>query len=151
MSDVGPGVRLPPPVVVAGALALAWLLGWLVPWRIGPPAPLFAGVLVLAALFWLGWALLLMRRAGTDPRPFRPDTAMVLGGPFRFGRNPIYLGFVGIMAGLALAWATPWAWLAVMGVFLWLDRFVIRREEAYLTARFGGEYTAYAARVRRWL
>ena len=81
----------------------------------------------------------------------RPDTAMVLGGPFRFGRNPIYLGFIGFLAAVALSWGTLWAWLAVGAVFLWLDFAVVRREEAYLRQKFGTGYAEYAARTRRWL
>jgi len=151
MSEDSPGVRLPPPVVVAVALCAAWVLGALVPVRLGPPAPALGGLLVFSAIAWLGWALLVMVRAGNDPRPDRPDTVMVRGGPYRFGRNPIYFGFVVFLAGVALAWGTLWAWLAVGAVFLWLDFAVVRREEAYLRQKFGAEYAEYAARVRRWV
>ncbi len=147
----GPDVAVPPPVVVAVGLGAAWLLGALVPVRLGPSAPALAALVVFASLAWLGWSLLVMVRAGNDPRPDRPDTIMVRGGPYRFGRNPIYLGFVGFLVGVALAWGTLWAWLAVGAVFLWLDFLVVRREEAYLRRKFGAGYAGYAARTRRWL
>jgi protein-S-isoprenylcysteine O-methyltransferase Ste14 len=146
----GPGVRVPPPVIVAAALALAWLLNRLLPVQLGPPAPALGALLVFLSMGWLGWAILTLVRAGNDPRPDRPDAALVTGGPFRFGRNPIYLGFLGFAAGLALHWGTLWGWLAVGAVFLLLDFAVIRREEAYLRGRFP-DYAAYAAKVRRWL
>lgn len=150
MSD-GPGVKPPPPVVVAGGLGLAWGLNHLLPVQLGPPAVALGGLLAFAAMAWVGWALIMLLRAGNDPRPDKPDTAMVEAGPFRWGRNPIYLGFVAGMAGVALYWGTLWGWLAVGAVFLWLDFAVVRREEAYLTTRFGAAYEAYRKRVRRWL
>ncbi len=151
MSENGPGISPPPPVVVAVGLGAAWVLGAVLPVQLGPPAPALGGLVVFAAMAWLGWALLTMVRAGNDPRPHTPDTVMVLGGPYRFGRNPIYLGFVMFLAGVALAWGTLWAWLAVGAVFLWLDFAVVRREEAYLRERFGAGYAEYASRIRRWL
>lgn len=148
--DHGPGVRVPPPLIVLAALILAWGLQRLLPVQLGPPAPALGGMVIFLALAWVGWALLILLRAGNDPRPDRPDKAFVKAGPYRFGRNPIYLGFVMFLAGVALSWGTLWAWLAVGGVFLALDFLVVRREEAYLRKRFPASYTPYAAQIRRW-
>lgn len=147
----GPGVRVPPPLHVALAVALAWLLGRLLPLQLGPPAPGLGAAVLFLSLAWIGWALLALVRAGNDPRPDRPDRALVTGGPFRLSRNPVYLGFVVAAAGVALVWGTLWAWLAVGALFLSLDLLVIRREEAYLARRFGDAYREYQRRVRRWL
>lgn len=149
--DHGPGVRLPPPVMVAGLLAAAWLLRQLVPVPIGPPLPAFGSLLIFAAVALVGWSILVMVKAGTDPRPDKPDTAMVEAGPFRFSRNPIYLGFLLAVAGFALRWGDLWGWVAVVLAHLVLDRFVVAKEEAYLTTRFGAAYEAYRSRVRRWV
>jgi protein-S-isoprenylcysteine O-methyltransferase Ste14 len=146
----GPGVRVPPPVHVLAALGLAWLLGWLLPVRLGPPAPAFGGMLIFVAIGWTGWALLGLVRAGNDPRPDRPDRAFVATGAYRFSRNPIYLGFLLFAAGVALSSGSLWAWLATGALFLSLEFFVIRREEAYLARRFGDAYADYRRRVRRW-
>lgn len=147
----GPGVRPPPPLVVGGLMLLSWGAQQVLPVRLGPPGPGLGMALVFLSLAWLGWALLVLAKAGNDPRPDRPDAAFVAAGPFRWGRNPIYLGFVGIAAGLALSWGHLWGWLAVGAAFLWLDFAAVRKEERYLAARFPGDYPAYAARVRRWL
>lgn len=152
MSDTtGPGVRWPPPVIVGAFIAGAALLGWLLPVRLGPPAPALGNALLFAAIALVGWALLVLVRAGTDPRPNRPDTAIVATGPFRFSRNPIYLGFVVAAAGFAMRNGQLWGWLAVGLSFLWLDRQVVAREETYLATRFGAAYATYRARVRRWV
>jgi protein-S-isoprenylcysteine O-methyltransferase Ste14 len=147
----GPGVRLPPPVIVAAALAVAWLLDRIVPVPIGAPLRSAGLVVIALGVALAGWALVLMLRTRTDPRPDKPDQALVRSGPFRASRNPIYLGSLVFAAGLALSWASLWGWLAVEAAFVLLDRLVVAREERYLRARFGDEYADYAARVRRWL
>jgi len=149
--DHGPGVRLPPPVMVAAAIAAAWLLKHLLPVPIGAPMPGAGALVILAALAVIGWSVMTMLRAGTDPRPDKPDAAMVESGPFRFSRNPIYLGFLLGATGMALLWGDVWGWVAVAACQIVLDRLVVAREEAYLTARFGAAYDAYRGRVRRWM
>lgn len=149
--DRGPGVRLPPPVLVALAMGTAWLLDRLWTVQIGPPLPGLGGMVIFLAIGLVGWAVLVLVKAGNDPRPDRPDAALVEGGPFRFSRNPIYLGFLLAAAGLALVWGTLWGWAAVAVLHGVLDRAVIAREEAYLAARFGAPYEAYRSRVRRWM
>lgn len=150
-AEHGPGVRVPPPLMAAGAMGGAWLLDRVWTVGIGPPAPALGGMVVFLGVALIGWALLALARAGNDPRPDRPDAALVETGPYRFGRNPVYLGFLLIGAGLALGWGTLWGWLGVAVTHGLLDRLVIAREEAYLTARFGPAYEAYKARVRRWM
>lgn len=150
-ADHGPGVRVPPPVLVGLLLALAWGLHRLVPVPIGPPLPDFGMLVLFGALALIGWAVLVLVRAGNDPRPDRPDAAMVQAGPYRFSRNPIYLGLLVAMAGFALRWGDLWGWLALPLGHLLLDRLVVAKEEAYLATRFGAAYDAYRGRVRRWL
>ena len=149
--DLGPGVRVPPPLLVAGLFAMAWGLGRLMPVPIGPPLPALGALVLFVAVALIGWALLALLRAGNDPRPDRPDAALVERGPFRFSRNPVYLGFILGMLGIALRWGDLWGWLALLATHGVLDALVVRREEAYLAARFGPAYDAYRARVRRWV
>jgi protein-S-isoprenylcysteine O-methyltransferase Ste14 len=151
MADHGPGVRLPPPVMVAGVMAGAWLLDRVWTFQVGPPLVPLGGLVIALAVALCGWALLVMARAGNDPRPDRPDAALVEAGPFRFSRNPIYLGFLLACTGLALAWGTLWGWVGVAASHALLDRLVIAKEEAYLATRFGAAYEGYKGRVRRWM
>lgn len=147
----GPGVRVPPPVIVAAVMAAAWGLDRVWRYQLGPPAPELGGMVIFVAIALIGWAILTLVRAGVDPRPDKPDAALVETGPFRFGRNPIYLGFLLAATGLALIWGTLWGWLGVVVTHGLLDRLVIAKEEAYLTARFGAAYEGYKNRVRRWM
>lgn len=147
------GVRFPPPLVYAGGLLAGWLAeriepaavfdsrGW---WLLALPIGA-VGVGLIAA------ALGLFRRAGTDPLPMRPTTALVFAGPYRFTRNPMYLGMALVYVAGALLLDLPWAFLFLPVVLLIIGRRVIAKEERYLDAKFGEEYRSYRARVRRWL
>ena len=95
------------------------------------------------------WAVATFRRLGTTPNPAGPTTALAVGGPYRFTRNPMYLGLVFLMAGLAFLANALWP-LVLLPVVI-VRRAVIDREERDLTAEFGEEYLRYKARVRRWL
>jgi protein-S-isoprenylcysteine O-methyltransferase Ste14 len=147
-----PGVVAPPPIIYAAGLLAGWALDRLRPWPFLPSAwarPLGLALFV-AGLVGAGgvWAF---RRAGTSPNPWRRTERLVTDGPYRFTRNPMYLGFtLWYLAGTA--WVNSlWPLALLPVVLLVMQRGVITREEAYLERRFGREYTEYRARVRRWL
>jgi protein-S-isoprenylcysteine O-methyltransferase Ste14 len=108
-------------------------------------------VLMVLSIGLILWAALLFKRAGTNIRPFLPSTALVLSGPYRFTRNPMYLGMAGTLlgAGVFMGSITPFV---VIPAFMALitERFIVREEEK-LEAAFGREYLDYKARVWRWL
>jgi protein-S-isoprenylcysteine O-methyltransferase Ste14 len=148
-----PGVVAPPPLIYAGALGVGLLLNRLRPvgflpdgLRRGFGLALFVGGGVIGSL-----GLREMSRAGTNVDPYKPTTAIVEGGPYRFTRNPLYVGLTLMYAGIAaFANALPAAVL-LPGVLAIMRRGVIEREERYLERKFGEEYLRYKGRVRRWI
>lgn len=150
-TEHGPGVRLPPPVIAALVMGGAWLLDRVWTLQVGPPAVALGGMVIFLAIGLAGWAVLALVKAGNDPRPDRPDAALVATGPYRRSRNPIYLALLLGATGLALIWGTLWAWLGVAVLHGVLDRLVIAKEESYLATRFGAAYEGYKGRVRRWM
>lgn len=97
------------------------------------------------------WSLMTMRRAGVAISPYKPTESVVTTGPFRFTRNPIYLGMTLLYIGAALSLNMLWA-LVLLPVLLVMVLFgVILREERYLLLRFGTKYLRYKASVGRWL
>lgn len=148
-----PRVFVPPPIVVSGTLLVGLMLdgrlaGWpeitLIPGAVGA-AMLGAGLFLIAA------ALGLFKRARTRPEPWQAASTLVRSGVYSFTRNPMYLGMVVIYLGIGIALRSGSALMLAVPLFFLLDRFVIRREEAYLRRRFGSSYDEYGARVRRWL
>ena len=77
--------------------------------------------------------------------------ALVVEGPYRFTRNPIYIGFVLVYLGFAIVLTSIWLLLLLIPVLFILQRGVVEREEAYLAGKFGEAYWKYQARVPRWL
>ncbi|HRO34030.1 MAG TPA: isoprenylcysteine carboxylmethyltransferase family protein [Brevundimonas sp.] len=150
-----PGVIAPPPLIYLGFLFAGWGLGRLI---VTPGFGLdgdirrgLAVVLVIGGLTLEAMALGLFRRLGTPPQPWKPTTALATGGVYRFSRNPIYLGFTLIYAGFAVAMDSPVALAGLLPCLIVIDRFVVAREERYLDVKFGQEWRAYRAQVRRWL
>jgi protein-S-isoprenylcysteine O-methyltransferase Ste14 len=100
---------------------------------------------------WNGWALLTIGRHRTGLLPGAATTTVVEGGPFRWSRNPLYVGLLAGSAGVALLAASAWAVLALPVEWALLRWGAVIPEERYLSAKFGATYAAYAGRVRRWL
>jgi protein-S-isoprenylcysteine O-methyltransferase Ste14 len=153
------GIAVHPPVLAAAALGAGLLLDWLWPLPLaslgldpGGAARPAAGAVVLALGFGLaGWAALHFRAAGTELPTWRPSTALVAAGPYRWSRNPIYVALLLVLGGVALLLDSLWLVALLVPVWAALRFAVIAREEAYLERRFGDDYRRYKTRVRRWL
>jgi protein-S-isoprenylcysteine O-methyltransferase Ste14 len=123
------------------------------------PRPLsaFAAAPVIGvALLGIGgafaiWARRTMQTAGTNVNPRLPATALVVTGPFRFTRNPLYLARTILYIGLASAMNVAWPLVTLIPLLATVHYAIIKREEHHLGERFGDEYRAYCARVPRWL
>ena len=92
----------------------------------------------------------LFERVGTRVEPWRASTGIVESGPFRWTRNPMYLGMALNYAGLAIALDGPIALILLPVLLAIIQTQVIAREERYLEGKFGQAYLDYKARVRRW-
>lgn len=147
-----PQVIAPPPLIFALELAAGGLLQWLYPWPLAPWRLTWEGVgLIALGILNSLWAVLIMRRAGTNLNPERPATALVQSGPFAFSRNPIYLSMALSSGGVALWANSVWLVLSLAATIAVITYGVIIPEERYLTEKFGQTYVSYRARVRRWL
>lgn len=151
-----PGVIAPPPLIYFGFLLAGWTLDRFVttlafPWTLNLPVKIAAVVLIVGGLLIEMWAGGLFKKAGTNVVPWSPSTALVIEGPYRYSRNPMYVGFTLTYLGLALGLQSPSALILLIPCLLVMTWGVILREERYLTARFGQAYLTYKQGVRRWL
>jgi protein-S-isoprenylcysteine O-methyltransferase Ste14 len=143
------------PSLAWGLAVIAGLaLDWLVPLSFLPadlPAGWLGAMVFVLALALVAWAIATITRAGSNVPTNLPTTAIVESGPYRFTRNPIYLGmFLGLI-GLAVVFDDLWL-LRMLVPFALVTRYgVVAREEAYLERKFGDAYRGYRSRVRRWL
>ena len=143
-----------PPLLFVAALAAGVLLGRLtpLPWPgLDDLAARSIGYgLGAAGIALMAWGFLTLYRANTTVLPHRRVDRLVTHGAYRFRRNPIYMGEV--LALLGLAQATGNIWMALMAPAFAAGVLVlaILPEERHLEARFGEAYLDYKARTRRW-
>jgi protein-S-isoprenylcysteine O-methyltransferase Ste14 len=131
---------------VGGRGAAGLALNWLMPLPFVPAAvPAgWLGVMVFAlALALFSWAIATITRAGSNVRTSLPTTTIVDTGPYRFTRNPIYLGMALGLIGLAIALNTLWLLLTLVPFAPVIRHGVVAREEAYLERKFGDVYRRY--------
>jgi protein-S-isoprenylcysteine O-methyltransferase Ste14 len=147
------GVVVPPPLIYLAGLIVGFVLDALLP-EAALPWPvrwILGGALVLAGVALLASFNTAFTRGGTAVEPWKPTTAIVTSGPYRFTRNPAYLGMALLYIGLTLLADAPWALVTLPIVIVVVDRTVIAREERYLERKFGAEYLNYKRTVRRWI
>ncbi len=147
-------LKVPPLALVFLFGALMWLVSgypeftFTLPWR-----PAFALIFCAVGLAVLLAGVVAFRRAKTTVNPLTPEatTTMVTSGIYRFTRNPMYLGFLFVLAGWAMYLSNLLAF-ALLPLFVWyMNRFQILPEERALSAKFPQAFTAYTCAVRRWL
>lgn len=147
------GVIALPPLIYLAGLAPGIALEFLYPLPlIESPLSHFIGWPLLAVAWaFVNWGIWHMRRAGTAMDVRKPDTALVTGGPFRFSRNPLYIGLTVLYLAISILVKTLWPIIFLPLVLLVMIKGVIVREERHLARIFGQEYETYKKRTRRWL
>src|SRR3954454_7681491 len=147
------GVVAPPPLIFLAGLIVGFGLEALLP-GVDMPALVewgLGGLLVVAGLGLLLTFNASFSRKGTAVEPWKPTTAIVTTGPYRFTRNPAYLGMALTYVGIAVLSSAVWVLVPLPFVIAVIDRGVIAREERYLERKFGEEYVGYKRGVRRWI
>ena len=145
---------VPPPVLFLLALGLGIAIQHLKPWAVfarDAPGDVLGGVLITLGLALSTWMVVHFRRSRTPVSPLLPTRQLVVSGPYRFSRNPDYIGQTMLYVGIGLVLNSVWILLGVIPALLLVRYAVIAREESYLQSLFGAEYCRYCAQVRRWL
>jgi protein-S-isoprenylcysteine O-methyltransferase Ste14 len=109
------------------------------------------GILIFCGAVLTGSAVLRFKDGGTTVRPDRAASTLVIAGPYKITRNPMYLGLAFVYAGIAIAGQSVWALILLAVVLIIVQRGAIEPEEAFLEKRFGADYLSYKEKVRRWI
>jgi len=115
------------------------------PWNLLGILPLVVGVVINLV------ADRAFHAAQTTVRPFEKSSALVTSGVFRVSRNPMYLGFVLLLIGLAVLLRSLTPYLVVVAFAALLERQFVAAEERMLAEQFGADWQRYRQRTRRWL
>jgi protein-S-isoprenylcysteine O-methyltransferase Ste14 len=148
-------LKIPPPVVALLVAVAMWGISWAMPSAV-VPMPIRVSLAIVIALAGVGIAIsgaLAFRRARTTVSPLKPETtsSLVTDGAYRFTRNPMYVGVALVLVAWAVFLISPLALLGPLVFILYIGRFQIVPEERVLSALFGAAYSAYRAKVRRWI
>ncbi len=146
-----PGVLVPPPAIFAAGFLTGLLLDRLLALPRFTPPPLVGVLLIGLGAGLAVWAVTTFVRHRTAIIPHRPASRLVMAGPYRHSRNPMYLALTTAYLGLTLALGRWGPLLLLLPTLVTLVRMVIVREERYLAVRFATDYEAYRTRVGRWL
>lgn len=144
-----------PPLIYGAAIASAILLQAYFPLAVAETnlwvARAAGGVLVLSAVILDVWAMRTLLDCHTTILPNRCSTHLVTSGPYRFTRNPIYLGYTLATAGIGLAILNPWCIVTAMLAAGITSIIAIKREELHLLSRFGIDFERYCSGTTRWI
>jgi protein-S-isoprenylcysteine O-methyltransferase Ste14 len=148
-------LKVPPPIVMALIAICMWCIGSLPPYL---PVPALVRVVVALVVLLIGVAFSIagvttFKRAKTTLNPTKPETttSLVSTGVYGITRNPMYVGLLFVLIGWAIYLSSFWALIGPLVLVLYLTRFQIQPEERVLATKFGADFVAYQARVRRWL
>jgi protein-S-isoprenylcysteine O-methyltransferase Ste14 len=86
-----------------------------------------------------------------SPHPFNEAPKLVMTGFYSFVRNPMYVGVMCVIFGVALYSSNYWVIIYQIPVFLFVNAFIARYEEPTLSKEFGSQYAEYCKHVRRWI
>ena len=147
-------VKLPPPVwallylIPAGALSLMYPWRRLINFRI-----VWLGVALIAIGFAIAFcAISLFRIAGTEINPTsETNKSLIIRGPYRFTRNPMYLGLIVLTLGIAFRVGSLPMFAVPVLLFTTANWVHIPFEEAKMRRQFGAAFGAYTSQVRRWI
>lgn len=139
-----------PPLWTGVALAGSWGIARSLDPILPDPVRLSGWILIAVALCLMLWAVRHMVRSSTAVLPHRKPRFLVRTGPFRYTRNPIYLGDLLIVLGWSMVLGQPVAALTVVPLGFILQKRFIEPEEAKLDRAFDVQYRAWCAEIPRW-
>ena len=148
-------LKIPPPVIALLIAAAMWGISLATPLA-DVPARIRLAATIAIALAGVATAIsgvAAFRRAKTTVNPLKPETSstLVTSGIYRVTRNPMYVGLALVLLAWAVFLSSAWTLLGPLVFALYMNRFQIVPEERVLLGMFGAAYSAYQAKVRRWL
>ncbi len=140
-----------PPILIALTVVVGRLLDFSAPAQLPEGLSPAGAALALLAIGNDLWCARTLWRRKTTVMPHRIVSQLVTDGPYRFSRNPIYISHVALTIAIGLMLRSFWILALTPALVFGLVKLSIEPEERHLASKFGEEFRAYAARVRRWL
>ena len=90
-------------------------------------------------------------RTTIDPIKFKKVNKLITSGVYKYSRNPMYLGLLTIIISTTIFYLNIFSITTPIIFYFWINKFQIKREEIFLTEKFGKEYLLYKTKTRRWI
>jgi protein-S-isoprenylcysteine O-methyltransferase Ste14 len=150
-----PGVYIPPPLVYALIFLAAMLIQKIIPFDnhfLDTGISMAIGfILILISMIFALPSLVKFMRTKNTLMTIKPAHSLQTRGIYSVSRNPMYVGLTLLYTGLSLVMGNWWNLILLPLLLVIVQEYIIKREEKYLTRRFGQEYLNYKLKVRRWL
>jgi len=146
-------MKIKPPYIAITLLLLSWLAGYMLPQfnAIGKPYSNIGIAILVAGLSLTFWSFYLFKKNKTPILPGQKPKFMVIEGPYKFTRNPMYLGVSVALFGAAFYFGNLLSFLSPIIFFLVMNYYFVPFEEKLLEGLFGKRYLDYKKQVRRWI
>ena len=143
---------LKPPVIALLSLIIAVIFNYSFPTKFIPkPFNYFGFIFIIIGLSIMFLSFGLFKKNKTPIMPGKQPTALVASGPYRFTRNPMYLGMTYILSGIAIYLGSFVAFISPVIFFLGMNFIYVPFEEQKMEKLFGREYLEFKKKVRRWI
>jgi len=146
-------LKIPPPLIVLILVFSNFLLSKKVDVVLIPNQTLVSILILLIGILILILPVSKFIKSKTtiDPIKFKKVNKLVTSGIYKYSRNPMYLGLLLIVISSSILYLNIYSVMTPIFFYYWINRFQIKREEIFLTEKFGKEYVLYMTRTRRWI
>ncbi|MFI5391120.1 MAG: methyltransferase family protein [Bacteriovoracales bacterium] len=148
-----PKIIFPPPLIFLIFVLIGYFINGYYPLPLfqNPIKLILTLIFFFTGLFLGAYSFWLFKKNKTDPLPWMPTTKIIITGPYKYSRNPMYLSIVLIGFSISIFLSNGWIFLMMFPFLTVIDLYVVKREEKYLIKKFGQEYLDYQKKVRRWI
>tara|TARA_Y100001935_G_scaffold162245_1_gene133422 strand:- start:164 stop:607 length:444 start_codon:yes stop_codon:yes gene_type:complete len=146
-------IKIPPPLIVLVLIISIYFSSTKID-LINIPLQQEVSIFILSAgiLIFVNPVLQFIKSKTTvNPIQFEEVNKLVISGIFKYSRNPMYLGMLMIILSTSIFYLNIYSILTPLLFILWINKFQIKREEEFLTEKFGDEYLSYKKKTRRWI
>ena len=146
-------LKIPPPLLVLILVISNYFSSKKIDLIILPTQNLISFIILLIGILILITPIFKFIKSKTtiDPIKFKKVSRLVTSGIYKYSRNPMYLGLLMIVMSTSIFYLNIFSITTPMLFYFWINRFQIKREEIFLTQKFGKEYLSYKNKTRRWI
>ena len=146
-------LKIPPPLIVLTLIISIYFSSKKIDLIILPTQNLISFIILLIGILILITPIFKFIKSKTtiDPIKFKKVNRLITSGIYKYSRNPMYLGLLMIVMSTSIFYLNIFSITTPMLFYFWINRFQIKREEIFLTQKFGKEYLSYKNKTRRWI